>query len=80
MSRRGSELGPFPGINGVKAPFFSFAIQNAAKPEHLRMACKKLFYCKRYVVGLELGCKKSDHNGCTYYSFDLFGHLQSLIF
>ena len=40
MSRRGFELGPFPGINGVKAPFFSFALQNATK--HLRMACKKL--------------------------------------
>ena len=33
MSQRGSELGPFPGINGVKAPFFSFALQNpAAEP------------------------------------------------
>ena len=40
MSRRGFELGPFPGINGVKAPFFSFALQNATK--HLRMDCKKL--------------------------------------
>ena len=47
MSRRGSELGPFPGINGVKAPFFSFALQNATKPKHLRMACKKLVCCKK---------------------------------
>ena len=45
MSRRGFELGPFPGINGVKAPFFSFALQNATK--HLRMACKKLVCCKK---------------------------------
>ena len=50
MSRRGSELGPFPGINGVKAPFFSFALQNATKPKHLRMACKKLVGCKKIIV------------------------------
>ena len=45
MSRRGFELGPFPGINGVKAPFFTFALQNATK--HLRMACKKRVCCKK---------------------------------
>ena len=74
MSRRGSELGPFPGINGVKAPFFSFALQNATKPKHLRMACKKLVCCKKIIVMKQF----SNHTYMLFMYFQKIYYLSSL--